>query len=689
MNEKINDIDLMKKELKRLKNIELKYKALLNATPYMAWFTDIDSNYFDVNNEFLVHCGKTIDNVNGKSHKYVWEEKVGNECRTYDLEVLNKRKNLVSEEIVPGKRGYRRFNIYRAPVIDEQDNIIGIIGVGKDITEIKNRDTQFQILIENIPFKVWLRDTSGTYINSNTKFAESRNMDVDKLIGKNISEFYSKEILEEISNEDIQVISTKKSLKFTKDIIKDNKTRSIEIYKTPVLNIANEVIGIVGTIVDITQIKEANSKIKKQAYTDSHTGLLNRRALYEYFNNIRNGSNITAMIIDIDNFKDINDKYGHEAGDRALKRVSKELKKLFSNDYIFRFGGDEFIIIIENIDYKKYIEYKANEILREVYNIEVNEIENDKISLSIGIAHCKCSCDKVKKDCELIKRADMALYKAKEYGKGRYVIYTKGLEDEIKLKINIEKDLNNAVVNDEVSLYYQPQYTKDNKLSGFEALFRWKNKKYSSIPIIDIINIMEKSNLIISIGNEIIRKACLFAKYINKNREDKLIVSFNVSSVQIMKADFIDNIKKILNETKVSPSCIGIEITETVLLENINENIEKIKELKSLGVKIALDDFGTGYSSFNYLLKLPLSQVKIDKNFIMGIKEDKDYINLIKLIIDSSHSLNLDIVAEGVETIEQLNILKDMHIDYVQGYFISQPLEEQDAIALINNEEKL
>ncbi len=681
---KENTKSTIEEELKELKHTDLKFKALLNAIPYMAWFTDVDSNYCEVNNEFMIHCGKELEDIKGKGHKCVWDGKIGNECRQYDLKVINTKEDLISEEIVPGKRGYKRFNVHRSPVIDENDKVIGIMGVARDITEIKNRDTQFQILIENTPFKVWLRDKDGVYINANTKFANSRETTVEQLVGRNLKEFYSKEKADEIIEEDMKVMSTKQSIKFTKDIIEKNKRRSIEVYKTPVFNIANEVIGIVGTLVDITKIKEAEEEIKKQAYTDSHTGLLNRRALYEYMNSEFKGNNVTMMIIDVDNFKQINDTYGHHAGDNVLINIANKLKELCYEDSIFRFGGDEFIIIFRDMPDKEIIENKAQEILNEISKIESNERQKHKVNVSMGISTCKCNGKNCKEyKCKLITMADVALYKAKECGKNRYVLYTKGLENERILNFNIEKDLSRAIEKDEIRVLYQPQYTKDNKLSGFEALFRWNNKKYSHIPIIEIINIMEKSDLVISIGNEIIKKACIFAKKINKNRNNKIIVSFNVSSIQIMDDKFIEFMKGILKETEVCTNCIGIEITETVLLENINENIQKLKELKELGIKIALDDFGTGYSSFNYLVKLPLSEVKIDKSFVIGMDGGKEYINLIKLIIDSSHSLNLDIVAEGVETQEQLSVLKDMGIDYIQGYLLSKPLEEKDALNLV------
>lgn len=435
---------------------------------------------------------------------------------------------------------------------------------------------------------------------------------------------------------------------------------------------------------ELKEIEDVDDNIIKFLCTDYQTGLLNRMALYEYINYRFKGNFVKSMIIDIDNFKYINDTYGYLIGDKILKKVSDKLKQVCVNDLVFRFGGDEFIVISNYAMSKNVIEDKAKTILAEINSITHEEMKNEKINVSIGISLCKCNgkcCNKG--HCKLISKSNIALYEAKKSGKNKYIIYTKGLENKRVLNHDIERGLNEAIKNDEIMLYYQPQYTSENKLYGFEALFRWKNKNYAHIPVIDIIKIMEKSNLILSIGKEIMRKACLFAKKINENRQKKLIVSFNVSSVQIMDDKFTDDIKRIIEETKVDATYIGIEITETVLIDNIEENIQKIKVVKELGIKISLDDFGTGYSSFNYLVKLPLSVVKIDRSFVVGMEESDEYKKLIKLLIDASRSLKLEIVAEGVEKEIQRTILNEMGVNYIQGYLLSKPLEENKALEVI------
>ncbi|NFO41155.1 EAL domain-containing protein [Clostridium botulinum] len=668
-----NQIKLMKAQTNsKIKDIQ--FDALLNNTPFMAWFKDKDSNYIKVNNEFMEHSGKTMKQIKGNGDHYVWSGMVGDRCRQFDLEVMNKRTQVVFDEIIPGEKGFKQFNMYKAPVINEFDEVIGTIGIARDITDLKNKDAKLQMLMDNLPFPVWLTDINAKYVNGNKKFADYFSVSMDKLIGRIPHEFFGEDIVKDIYSQNKEVMEAKETRKFESDIKINNEIRSVEIYKTPVLDIGNEVIGITSALIDITDIKEAQRKIKKQAFTDALTQISNRTALYDYMKNESDYSNIGMMLVDIDNFKDINDYYGHNFGDKVIVHVANELKKICNDAFICRFGGDEFLAVFKGVENENIICDKAEKILEKIHMYKEHDF-----SVSIGIA----IGDDISDINRLLVKVDLAMYKSKELGKNRFMKYTKELEAEKNLTLNIEKDLKYAIAKNEVKVFYQPQYTIDRKLKGFEALFRWQSKKYANVPVIKIIEVMESSNLIIDMGYYIMREACKFAKKINENRKDKIVVSINISAIQIMEKDFIKKVKSIINKTGVYIDCIGIEITETVLVKNIEENIMKIKELKDMGVTISLDDFGTGYSSLNYIVNMPLSLIKIDKSFISGMNVKKEYIKLLRLIIASAHSLNLPIVAEGVETEEQLAKLNKMNVDYVQGFLFSKPVEEEKAFKLL------
>ena len=427
---------------------------------------------------------------------------------------------------------------------------------------------------------------------------------------------------------------------------------------------------------EVAGSRRHHEEVKKIAYSDYLTGLLNRRGLHKYIRHYNNENGITMMVVDIDNFKKINDTFGQYYGDKILKLVGEKLKSICYDAKVARNSGDEFIVVWEKVLEENDLKNKAEEILNSI-RMECKRREITAIiSCSIGITvEEKGNIDSEK----LFLKGDMALYKAKNKGKNQYTVFTQELEDEMRFQLTIEDDIKKAVQNNEIALKYQPQFTPDRELIGFEGLFRWNNEKYRKYPVIDIIKAIEKYDVMDTIGDYILKEAFTFAKEINSEGRKPLVVFVNISPIQIMQEDFVQNFKNILKEVDVNPHYVGIEITETVLLDNIDINIEKIQELKDLGVTIALDDFGTGYSSLNYLVKLPLSKLKIDKSFIQGMTKGKEYVKLVGLIIDISHSLGLPVVAEGVEENDELDILKEMEADLVQGYLFYVPLERSEA----------
>lgn len=658
---------LVKEEAEESK---LKFYTLLDNIPYMAWFKNKESEYMLVNNEFREHCGKDFETIKGRDDYFVWDGMIGENCRQYDLRVMTERKRLIFDEIIPGKKGYKQFNIYKVPVVDRKNNILGTMGIAKDITDLKNKDVKFDILLENMPFAVFTKNRTGDIIQSNSMLYKLTSVNKSSYLLLKEEHLLGDEYKKSIEIEDNDVIHNKTDIALVRTLKTKNGEKIVEVFKSPIIDIFGEVIGIICTMRDVTEIKNQEAKIKEMAYTDSLTGLANRRGLYNYVESylIRKYADVTIMFMDLDNFKSLNDSFGHQHGDRILIEFGEDLQTICKDGFVSRIGGDEFVIVWEGRMNKEI----ATEMAEKILNLLSGKKRKfNKISASIGIVTGNTDEETID---NFLTKGDLALYKAKDQGKNQYVFYNQDLDKKRCLNEEIEQDLRNALDRNELELYYQPQYTCDKELMGLEALLRWNSDKYKKIPIVDIINIMEKSTLIDEIGKFIIKSAFLFAKKINSNRDKKIIVSVNISAVQIMKHSFVRTIKKIISETDVNPNCIGIEITETVLLQNIEENILKIKKLKDIGIKISLDDFGTGYSSFNYLVKIPLSNIKIDKSFIWGMKDSEEYRTLVKLCIDTAHALNLKVIAEGVEAVEDLELLKFMKVDYIQGYFFCKPL---------------
>jgi diguanylate cyclase (GGDEF)-like protein len=435
------------------------------------------------------------------------------------------------------------------------------------------------------------------------------------------------------------------------------------------------------------ELKRQQIDIYKLAYYNSVTGLPNKIMLRERIDNLltadSNLSRFAFIYMDLDNFKDINDSYGHTTGDKILYEIGQRLKQL-EEEYIrvFNLGGDEFVILIERLNSNAYIESVVKEIL---YNIFLNmKIDGNifNITASAGVAMFP---DVGRSYTELLRSADTAMYKAKEKNKGSYTFYDKVMGDAAVEKIKMQNSLSNAMEKDEFVLFYQPQLKlKDGKISGFEALIRWKSKELGFVSPLRFIKIAEDSRLIIPIGKWVLEKACSFIKRLNEEEGSDYVVAVNISVIQLLQEDFVDTVLDILEKTGLQACYLELEITESILMNSVNSIIKKLELLKKSGIKVALDDFGTGYSSLSYLNQLPISVLKIDKAFISSISESKQNNLLTGSIIEMGHVMGIEVVAEGIENNIQLETLKELNCDKIQGYIISKPLPEEEVFNFLN-----
>ena len=437
---------------------------------------------------------------------------------------------------------------------------------------------------------------------------------------------------------------------------------------------------IAGSHSDIHDKKVQEEQIRRMAYYDSLTGLVNRSNFeIQVANKIKDSKNKCALIfMDLDNFKNINDSFGHTLGDALIIEVANILKNIIDQKGIVgRLGGDEFLVLLTDITENSF----AQNILEEIINrlnkkILINEVAIST-SASFGIALYPIDGDNFE---DLLKNADTAMYKAKEYGKRKFVFFEQWMNDDITEMVILENLMRQALVNNEFTLNYQPKISLiDKKIEGFEALIRWNNPSEGFISPLKFIPLAEKTGLIVPIGKWVIEKACEFLKTMHSMGYDEIDVSINVSVTQLLQEDFISMFKSIILEKNIDPRTIHIEITESVLMESIDTNIYKIEELKKMGVKIDLDDFGKGYSSLTYLKDMKFDVLKIDKVFIDEISENKNYqdgdSSIVGTIIKLAHQMGLKVVAEGVETKEQYDYLTQNKCDYIQGYYISKPIE--------------
>ncbi|WP_432666425.1 ABC transporter substrate binding protein [Wukongibacter baidiensis] len=439
---------------------------------------------------------------------------------------------------------------------------------------------------------------------------------------------------------------------------------------------------IAGSCSDVNEKKTHEQRIRKLAYYDPLTNLPNRVLLNKVLEKEIDKNDFTSVkgaifFIDVDNFKVINDTLGHVLGDKILVEISNRFKDIAEkNNFVARLGGDEFVLLLKDIYSINEISHIANKIISIFESSFLIEEKEFYLTVSIGITIYPQDGHSV---TELLKNADTAMYKAKSLGKNQYVYFAKEMNEKIFRKMHLQNRLRNAIECNELTLYYQPKVNlKSNEIIGHEALIRWINPEHGFIPPNEFISIAEESGLIFKLDTWVFEQACEFSKRINKKSDRIINVSVNVSPVELMNANYISNIGKILKKTEVDPKLIGIEITETALMQSFESNKRILNELKNLGIQISLDDFGTGYSSLNYLRKLPIDVLKIDKSFVDDMESDEDARTIIQSIIDIAHNLDLQVIAEGVETVEQKNALAEYKCDQIQGFLISRPLPEEE-----------
>ncbi|MHA0856856.1 sensor domain-containing protein [Paenibacillus sp. CMAA1364] len=451
-----------------------------------------------------------------------------------------------------------------------------------------------------------------------------------------------------------------------------------------------EIYRMTGSISDIELLKQSQKKMVELVYKDALTALPNRLSLSDvfrtYMDQNKNGK-AALFFLNIDNFKAINDTMGYAFGDQVLIEVGKRLSSITDgNASHYRFGGDEFVILLTNIQMDQDIIHYA-ECCMEQFNLGFL-IGDSKVHISLSMGVAQYPEHGLNED-ELLKNADVAMYKAKEIRKGKYVIYNQQIQDSFNHRIVIEKHLRMAIDNEELSLYYQPQLDiRTGEIWGFEALLRWNSSVLGFVSPLTFINIAEDCRLIIPIGQWVLRTACYAMKNLHNQGYEGYRVSVNISVVQLLQEDFTDMVLNILDETGLSPQYLEIEITESRIMESFDKNNAQLAYLRAKGIAIALDDFGTGYSSLSYLKQLPITTLKIDKLFIDGVPDHKRDVSITNAIIAIGHEMGLEIVGEGVETEDQRSVLKQLGCDRIQGYLISKPIPVQDVPQWIEHQVK-
>ncbi|NDU86655.1 MAG: EAL domain-containing protein [Ferrovum sp.] len=570
--------------------------------------------------------------------------------------------------------------------LDGYGNPQKILGTVQDVTDHKNIDQKLRIAATAFESQegIIITDANGTILQVNKAFCNITGYIPEEVIGNNPRILQS-------GRQDAHFYKLMWSSILNKGFWEGevwNKRKNGEIYPehlmiTAVKNAKEVTTNYVGTITDITLSREAADEIRHLAYYDLLTRLPNRRLLQDRLKqalvaSARSGRQGALLFLDLDDFKTLNDTLGHGIGDMLLEQVAQRLESCVrEGDTVARLGGDEFVVMLENLS------DKAPEAARQLEIIAQKILSNLNQPYSIAQHRCHSTTsigatlfNALDQDYEiLLKQADIAMYQAKKMGRNRLCFFDQSMQDTVNAHALLESDLRKALDTHQLLLYFQIQVDQSNRPLGAETLIRWMHPDQGLIYPSDFIPLAEESGLIFAIGEWVLDEAC---SQINRWQHDELtqnlILSVNVSAKQFRQSDFADRVETALERHAIRPSQIKLELTESMLLENIESVIATMTRLKKLGVLFSLDDFGTGYSSLQYLKRLPIDELKIDQSFVHDISTDTNSMAIIGAIIAIAHSLNLDVIAEGVETEKQLEQLLKKGCVHYQGFLFSKPV---------------
>ena len=545
---------------------------------------------------------------------------------------------------------------------------------------VRSSEERYRLLLTHSPVGIFHYDNNLIVTFCNKRFADFLHNSVDGVVGTDFKSFKDQSIFPALEKALLGGIGHYEG-RYT--VSYGDAMIWASFICAPSLDSNENVVGGIAIVQDISERKQAECTIENLAFYDSLTQLPNRQLLLDRLkqalaSSAHSGRDGALMFLDLDHFKILNDSHGHDAGDSLLRQVSGRLKAcLHEDDTIARLGGDEFVVLLEGLSNQDITAATQAEVigerilafLKQPYQLGVNEYQ---ITASIGIVIFKDYEESLE---ELLKHADIAMYQAKKAGRNTLRFFDPEMQNAVNNRVDIERELRRAIENQQFQIFYQIQVDKSYRIFGAETLIRWIHPERGFISPGDFIPLAEETGLIVPIGQWVLETACTQLKAWQKNPAARdLTLSVNVSAKQFHQADFVSQLKDAIKRHSINPLQLKLELTESLLLENIEDTIVTMTALNKIGIQFSLDDFGTGYSSLQYLKRLPLMQLKIDQSFVRDIVVDSSDRAIVRTIIAMAKSLELNVIAEGVETKEQRQILLNKGCEHFQGYLFSKPV---------------
>jgi diguanylate cyclase (GGDEF)-like protein/PAS domain S-box-containing protein len=548
-------------------------------------------------------------------------------------------------------------------------------------TERKESEAKYRGLLEAAPDGMVVVNQDGEIVLLNARAEKQFGYRRDELLGQKVTNIIPEGFAERLIADALRTTAEALEQQIGTGIElcglrKGGSEFPIEIMLSPLESA--EGILVTAAIRDITERKVAEERIRFLAYYDALTGLPNRTLLQDRLTKalasaLRRKEKVALLFLDLDRFKDINDSFGHSVGDLLLQNVAERFKSgVRKQDTVGRLGGDEFLIVLTNVKEIANASVAAERFMHAMSAKFVIQGRSLSISCSIGIS----MFPEDGMDGEsLLRNADAAMYSAKDSGRNNFRFFTEDMNAQAVERVTLENDLRQALDKNELFLVYQPQMNiVTGKIIGLEALLRWQHPTLGLMPPDRFIRIAENCGLIIPIGEWVLRTACAQVRKWQDEGIPAVSIAINVSTVQFRQKGFCELIRRVVNEMGLDPQYLQLELTESIFLDDADETLSLIQKLKAMGLTLAIDDFGTGYSNFNYLRQFRISKLKIDRSFIRDVAVNPDYVAITTAIISMAKSLNIKVLAEGVEDEAQMSFLRAHQCDEIQGYYFSKPL---------------